>query len=348
MNTETKRTTHGRIIHRVRKTYANVYGVTRVKKIPTRKPCIVVFGGVLTNNIKDANYYASFMERLIKRYEPDGVEVYSVYYDFKNTQDDRKTERINAFINARSKILNKLGKPQPVDTQYINDLYQMIIRPRIVDKNGEKLSDTKALANIRKTVFFSHCHGSVPIYAFQDIMAKDMRALGYEPNAIRNIMKNLLVIQHAPVSPLEKPKFNTVSFMSANDTMMNFHNKFSQYVADHSEDLLPSYFPLGNFFAVYAFTYQFADEHQIETLAHINQDILTPDGATIMIAERNAIINGIRTAKAGMPIPNIRDLIAPASKRDDIKPDFDTLSQNGESFMCLMQNDRRLERSNER
>ena len=348
MNDTTKHETHGKIMHRVRKTYANTYGATRVKTIPTSKPCIVVFGGELTRNIKDANYYASFMERLIAYYKTDGIEIYSVYYDFEPRSTDRKIERKNAFINGRSRILNKLGKTQPVDTHYINELYQMIIRPRIVDRNGKKLSDAKALYNIRRTVFFAHCHGSVPIRAFQDIMDKDMRTLGYNVHVIRDVMKNLLVIQHAPVSPLEKSKFNTVSFMSANDTQMNFHNRFSKYVIDHSEDLLPSYFPLGNFFAVYGFTYQLIDEHQIEQLAHINQDLLTPDGATIIMAERNAIINGIRTAKAGDPIPNIRDLIAPASKNNDIKPDFDTLLRNGEWFMQIMQNDLRLERSNER
>ena len=348
MNNNLQYRTHGKIMHRVKKTDANIYGATQAKKVSIRKPCIVIFGGELTSKIKDANYYASFMKRLISFYKITGIEIYSAYYSFEERAIARKIERANTFVNARSKLLNKMGAQKPVDTQYINDLYQMIIRPRIVDNDGLKLPDQTALQNIRETVFFTHCHGSIPVYAFQDIMAKDMRELGYSATAIRNIMKNLLVIQHAPVSPLEKSKFNTVSFMSANDTLMNFHNKFSEYVADHSEDLPPSYFPLGNFFAVYGFTHELTNEHQIEIISRINQDMLTPDGAMIAAAERNAIVNGLRAAQAGAPTPNIRDLIAPASKKEAVKPDFDTLASNGEFFMRLMQHDLHLERSNER
>ena len=339
--------THAKIMRRINKSDTCIYGATPTTTIDQNKPSIIAFGGELGRTIKDANYYASMLTQLLEYYGIKNVDVYSIYYDF-NTKS-RSAERKNVFIDARSKILNKGSVKQPVDTQYIQELYEIVIHPRIVGPNGDKLPDLTALQNIRNLIIYTYSHGSVPAYAFQSIMANDMRKCGYTPRAIRNIMKNLLVIQHAPMSPLEKSKFNTVSFMSANDTMMNFHNKFSEYVVENNEQLLPSYFPLGNFFAVYGFTYQLLDEHQINgLLPNKGQDMLTPEGAIIMAAERNAIINGIRAVQNNNPVPSIRDLIAPISKKDTINPDFDTLAQNGEFFMCLMRNDLHLGHSNER
>jgi len=347
METKPLYQTHGKIMHRVPKTDANIYGARRVKSIPTNRLSIVIFGGERTNKIKMSNGYAAIYERLLDFYKISGVHIYSAYYDFELT--NRNTERANAFIAARSKILNRGIATKPVDTQYIDDLYQIVIRPRIADKNGNKLPTMAALKNTRNLIIGTHCHGSVPVFAFQSMMAEDMRELGYTTLAIHEIMKNLLVIQHAPVSPLEKSRFNTVSFMSANDTRMNFKNKFSDYVIEHDGDLSAAYFQLGNFFATNGFTYQYLDEHSITGLVPSeNQDMLTPDGAIIMAAERNAIINGILAAQHGVAIPDVSELVAPISTKDAVKPDFEALAQNGEFFMNLMQHDLRTEKSKER
>ncbi len=339
--------THAKIIRRIAKSDTCVYGAVAATNIPTNKTRIVIFGGERTQSVKDANYYASMISRLVAFYGLRDVDIYSAYYDFNTT--NRNTERANVFKNARSKILNKNNALFDINDNYIQDLYGYVIRPCIVDKNDNKLPDLEALQNIRNLIIFTHSHGSVPAYAFQDIMVVDMRKHGYDNRVIANIMKNLLVVQHAPVSPLEKNKFNTISFMSANDTKMNFHNKFSQYVYEHNEDLLPSYFSLGNFFAVYGFTYQLIDEHQITGLVpNKNQDMLTPDGAIIMAAERNAIINGVIASQRGAPIPAIRDLITSAMPTDIVRPDFETLKQNGEFFMKIMQHDMQAEKSNTR
>ena len=226
--------------------------------------------------------------------------------------------------------------------KYIYDLYDIIIRPRITDNNGAKLPKTVALQNMRNIILFTHSHGSVPAYEFQDIMLHDMKKLGYDSRETYDIMRNLLVIQHAPMSPLENPKFNTFSFMSANDTRMNFYNIFSAYAAEYSQDMPAAYFQDGQFFATYGFTYQLTGEHQFLGLVPTtNQRLLTPDGATIMAAERNAIINGIRAAVQRKPMPSIKNLVVPASDKDAIRPDFRKLAMNGESFKQIMLSDLR-------
>ena len=348
MEQKTPYKTHGRIIQRVPKTDANKYGVKTVRHVPVSTPAVVIFGGELTDTIKDANYYASLMSKLLKFYNINGVNIYSVYYDFDT--DDRSSERIAAFIKARSKLLNKMKQPEKIqDTSYIQQLYNIVVRPRIIGHSGEKLDDNRALRNVRNLIIFTHSHGSAPVRAFQDIMLKDMRDAGYERTTIRNIMKNIFVVQHAPMSPLEKSQFNTVSFMSADDTQMDFHNKFSEYLFKQNADLWPSYFSLGNLFAVYSITEESFAEHSIVgLLPNIDQEKLTADGAIIMAAERNSIINGIRATQGKQPIPPVRDLITNASSKDPITPDFDLLKRCGDFFMRVMENDLRTTKNTSR
>ena len=337
MDTKTKCETHGKIMQRVAKTPLNIYGTTPAETIPINKPSIIAFGGERTYSTKEANHYASVLEALVRFYKIKDIDIYSAYYEFENDSWDRKPEREKAFISARSKILNKIHDSPVLDTQYINDLYNIVIHPRIVDANGNRFSDDVAVQNVRNAIFYTHCHGATTVRTFQNIMARDMREHEYDPHAIREIMRNVLVIQHAPVAPLERSKFNTISFMSANDTQMNFYNKFSEYVSDHTEDLFPAYFSLGNFFAVYGFTHQLINEHQIVGLVPTHdQDMLTPDGAIIMASERNTIINGINAARNHKPIPDVRDLIVSVNDTDTVRPDFDELTKNGEMFMRIM------------
>ncbi|MBP5707945.1 MAG: hypothetical protein J6W79_03040 [Alphaproteobacteria bacterium] len=372
MDNKTQHITHGKIAHRVPKTDTCIYGIEPISNVPTNVPCIIAFGGEGTHSLKEANYYASLLKNWMGYCAITDVEIYSAYYyetetsynpdaitktPNGNTADsvavenvkcsNRNQERANAFTNARSKILNPGATIYDVDTNYVHELYDAIIRPRIADDNGDKLHDDVALQNARNVIFFTHCHGSVTVRTFQDIMLSDMRKLGYAPAIITKIMKSILVIQHAPVSPLEKSRFNTLSFMSATDTNMDFHNKFSEYVIEHNADISPSYFELGNFFVVHNFTYDYIFEHQIvDLLPGITQNILTPDGAIIMAAERNAVINGVRAVLNGKPMPDVRHLVSPVSKSDTVRPNFDMLAKNGEFFMQIMKKDLRKSSSN--
>jgi len=367
------RTTHAKIAHRIPKTDTCIYGIEPITNIPIDKPCVIAFGGEGTHSIKEANYYASLLKKWMDYCEITNIEIYSVYYyeteesynpdaitreptDTPNAIvsenvkcSDRPQERANAFTQARSKILNPDATIYDVDTNYIHELYDAIIRPRISDKNGNKLPDNKALQNIRNIIFYTHSHGSTPVRAFQDIMFSDMHELGYDPATITNIMKNLLVVQHAPMSPLEKSKFNTVSFMSANDTDLDFHNKFSEYIIEHNADIAPSYFELGNFFVAHSFTQDYLLEHQIiDLLPDAGQTILTPDGAIIMAAERNAVINGARAVLNNKSMPDVKHLISPVSNSDTVRPNFDIMAKNGKFFMDVMQKDLRKPQRSER
>lgn len=335
--------TSAHISLRVNKDENNPHGITDTNIIPIDVPCIIAIGGERTISRRDANYYASILNRLFLASKIDDIGIYSAYYQYDDT--NRNAERATLFRAAQSRI-KKFDTPG-TESKYINDLYSSIIKPRI-SNNERRFSDIDVIKNMRRVVLFTHCHGAAVVRMFQNLMLSEMQKLGYSKQTITHAMKSLLVIQHAPVAPLFRNMFNTVSFMSASDSRMYFHNDFSKYAMNHAEDMAPSYFELGNFFAVYAFTYQMIDEHQIVGLVpNEDQEKLTPYGKIIMTAERNAIINGVRAMQRGTPMPDIRKLIASTSQKDEIKPDFDELRTNGDFFMRIMQNDLKLERKQE-
>lgn len=333
------------IMKRVPKDPEHEYGATDVNAIPTNEPCIVVFGGERTVSRKDANYYASIFNRLFAAYDIADIGIYSAYYPFTDT--NRSSGRSKMFRLAQNILKKRQEFTISADNKYVHDLYNQVIFPRIVDKNNKRFPDDVTMNNIHRVMIFTHCHGAAVVRAFQELMMDDMVKYGYDKRVIPQIMKQLLVVQHAPTAPIHNSMFNTVSFMSASDTLMNFHNVFSKYASEHGEDMMPSYFSAGNFFAAYLFTYQMIAEHQIVGLVpDSEQDQLTPDGAMIMAAERNAIINGAKSMRSNSTAPlSAKQLIAPISASDKIKPDFDELKQNGEWFMAIMRHDLQSQRS---
>ena len=334
------------IVKRVAKDQTNPYGIVDAKNIPIDKPCLVVIGGERTITHKDANYYASMMNQLLGAYGIDDVGIYSAYYDYTNT--NRNTERSHLFRIAQARIKNQHKDITSAhDYDYIYDLYKSIVLPRIVTPNGKRFSTNKAIKNMQNAILFTHCHGAMVVRTFQSFAVMDLEKYGYDKLEINKIMKSLLVIQHAPVAPLHHSLFNTISFMSASDTRMNFHNKMSEYMIEHSEDLPPSYFTAGNFFVAYYLTHQMIEEHNIIGIVpNKEQDMLTPDGAIIMAAERNTIINAINSVRNGNLAPlSPKELIKPANKTDVVIPDFEELKRNGDFFMYIMRNDLRMQKS---
>ena len=328
-----------KIVHRVPRDKTHPYGIVDATTIPIDTPCVVVIGGERTVSRKDANHYASILNQLLCMHNLDDIAIYSAYYP--DNIINRGNERAKLFKAAQQRIKQHTGVSKSPENEYIYDLYQSIIQPRIISKNNEKFSDIEVMHNLHRVMIYTHCHGAAVVRVFQDLMLSDLDKYGYNHKSVPQIMKHLLVVQHAPTAPIHNSLFNTISFMSASDTLMDFHNQFSAYVSEHPEDLPPSYFRSGNFFATYKINYQALGEHQIAGLMPwMAEDELTPDGKIIMTAERNAIINGLNLIKSPeLKVPSARELIAPLSDDDPVKPDFDALKRNGDFFMTLMRND---------
>lgn len=330
------------VLKAVPKTDANPYGVVQVDSIELYKPCVIALSGELTDNPRFANHYIKQIRQVL---ESDGLgdtNLYSIYYHFGSR--DTVSERVKLFQRARHRIRN-LGQnlqeiaqkiksmddnePSP---KYIEKLYKTILEPILApDSNGPQPTVEKLAKRASYIRFYAHSHGAAVATMLGKYMEVQMRNMGYEWNDIRAVQSNIIVIQHGPITPLERPNFTTLSFASASDTKANFHNRLYEYAFDNSFDLYPSYFGRAgaHVFTAGELSIYATKEHDNDGL--LNDEILTPDGCVIFAAQRNAIINSIRYA--GQPVPNVRELVSGPGV------DFDDMAANGKWFYKLMMSD---------
>lgn len=328
------------IVKAVPKDSENVYGVVAADTITPQRPTIIVIGGELTFTPRSANYYIKQIKTALKSGDVTDADIYSVYYDFGSR--DAGVERINLFKRAGHK-LRKTGRLQFVidkhteamdsnepTPRYIEQLYNKVIHPILVlDTNGVQVDGTAQNASYIR--FYAHSHGAATLYMLGQYMADKLKEMGVSAADIRKIQRNIIVIQHGPIAPLEHPKFTTLSFISASDTRMNFHNIFSDYVADNWADLPPAYFPQGgaHIFAVGETSTKIGEEHKNDGL--VSAQALTDDGILLFEAERNSIVNAMRYS--GQPVPKIDKLV------DGGNVCLNDLRYNGEWFYALMLQD---------
>lgn len=340
------------VIQRVAKTSDNQYGCVTVDKIPVDVPAFVIFGGELTNGDKGANSYAKIISTLLNQNGISGVNVYSVVYNFGSR--DSTLERTELFKAAGRRLrqqvhpilqheydltVRDMNQNEPLPN-YIQQLYNIVLRPRVINDNGQKLELNTAMQNVRRMKFYAHCHGAAAIWQMANLMHTDMLNAGYTPADTNKVQHELLVIQHNPVAPLTHPRFSTVSFASAEDTMMQNHsNLFADWICENSADIIPCYFrpKYGNIFVAGHLKQLSFKEHDIMGLLPSDEKIypLTDDGKIIFGAERNAIVNAAKDAISGNKVPSVKKLV------DGKGINFNQLQENGDALYKLMLNDLR-------
>lgn len=341
--------TDAHLIKRVTASKYTEFSCERVDSVPIDTPVIVAFGGELTNSDKSANSYAKMLDRLFKENGVSGIGIYSVIYDFGTS--DSKLERINLFKKAGRKInyfdnayvkvqkecMLKLMKEKEPVPNYIKKLFDILLLPRISDSNGKKLSLKEAKFRISKIKFYAHSHGATTVWQLGHFMHETLLRLGYDIKDVKEIEKNLLVIQHGPVAPLIKNNFNTISFSSAEDSLMNQYDKFSKYLYENSADIVPSFFnkPYRNIFVAGRLKIKSLQEHDHKGLLKEDStdEFLTEDGKIIFSAERNALINGAKHSLQGGKMPSISELTSGNGVN------FEELKANGSAIYKFMLKD---------
>lgn len=333
------------VIKAVARTDENIYGTQEVDKITPGVPAIVIMGGELTYIPRFANYYIKQMKQVLAENNVSGTDIYSVFYEFGSR--DAELERVQMFRVARHRLRNLRRNPDVAASKtqhmleteptanYIKRLYEIIIHPILVlDTNGVQPDIAATLRNASKLRFYCHSHGAAVVRMLGDMMRDEMAKMGFGALDIKRIQKNIVVIQHSPMVPLEYPRFTTLSFVSASDTKMNFHNTFSEYALENNMNILPSYFPQAgaHLFATGQMYTKRGKEHDFVGLLRDGDAALTDDGRVIFAAERNAITNAVKSVIADVQTPSVRELVNGGPDAVD----FDDLVRNGEWFYKLM------------
>jgi hypothetical protein len=334
-----------KFIKRVPKTLDNIYGIKVVNSVPITQPALFILGGNKTESEKNANNYILRISALLRENNIDNVNIYSVLYQFNSR--DTYFDELNVFNRAKRKLCDldknldnitiKTYEKEP-EPLFIKKLYNLLIKPRIIDKNNKKFDIEQSIINIRKLQFFTHCYGSAVLKYLENFMRDNMLIIGYSDAEIQEIQKNLLVIAHTPMAPLEDSRFTTLSFVSAQDEVLDHRNLFCDYTRKSNQNMKPSFFSgnNGNVFMVKKSKTDEDAEHFTSGIPKSEENLLTDDGKIIFAAERNAIINGIKSSIKGEPLKSISELVS----GDGVC--FESLLVNGNIFYNEMLSNLRI------
>lgn len=257
---------------------------------------------------------------------------------------------------AKRSIHSNSISADELDFEYINDIFQNAILPRISDKDGKtrlKLND--AMRRVRALNIVAHCHGAYVALKIQDKMQTKMQELGYSPAEITKVLSQMLVVTHEPSIPMGVAKSRMISFMSANDTMLaKPKNWIRQYVmartADEADGKVDSNWlkPMflsgknGDVFVIHnAFTPDKLggprdEEHN--SAHYIAVENQTKFGQLMSLIAGNIIKNGIENSLANekgrfKSLPPTRELILGGTDTCWMNGIFTIMQQNGRRFM---------------
>ena len=288
-----------------------------VSNIPLDQVALVILGGGVTTNEKRSAGYIKHILPFIQDSGLINVNVYGVVYSFGSLDSDLL--KVNLFRRAGRKVkfnadnaeqqeikLKQINENEPIP-EYILDLYDALIEPRIV--HGNVIATSK---NMRNLIFYNHCHGAVALSLLSEVTRINLKNAGFDDASVRNILKNIVAIQHNPVGPLENPLVTTINFLSASDDVLNYYNAFSENVLG-KHDLEPSFFgnEYGNIFVAGQLKSHTGSEHGFsDGYKPDAEQQLTANGQIIYSAEKNAIKNAITAAQNNTPIPSTEQFVS--------------------------------------
>ena len=263
----------------------------------------------------------------------------------------------------RKKILSETNAPQkyvknifPLSLWFsklnLDALFDAILLPRIIDKNGKPLPADIVKQHIRKINFFAHCFGAYIALELEKRLGKKLREMGYSLHDIREIQSNMLVVAINPACALGISKSQFISFISAYDSqVLRPQNWATKYITEkrdaelHSNKkwgLKPGFWSgqRGNiFFVKKRFDLSNVDNQSyISSNEHNNirqsADGLTPDGKLMMQFMYNVIRNGIKNsiAQTGdfIPLPPISELILDGENDKELTREFNKMQTQGQ------------------
>ena len=328
----------------------NPYGITEVMSLQPGRPSVVMFGGEYTSMPLAANHYIKYMKNLLaeNHISDTDVDIFSAYYLWGSRHAD--TERDQLFRDQGREthglgwrtMLYRANKLQAMNMhelmpRYIEVLFDVVVRPLILDKTGVRFDINTALSHVGRVWFYAHSHGAAVVYMLGEYMAKKMRQYKYSDAEIRRIQNAVCVVQHGPTAPLEHTRFKTLSFMSASDTVSNQRNIFYYRLNKYADCVGPMFINRwGMNLFVCGHLWDDKDmEHDDRGMLNADFRRLTPEGKIVIGAERNAILNLIKRTVNGSATTQyaIADLVS----GDGI--DFQTLLMGGRNFYNNMYGD---------
>lgn len=208
---------HSKIGQRVKKSKEHPLGWKYVEQIPADIPCIVTLSGSNTDNSKKANGFAKMVQEILKNKK---IALFSAEYDSAGRKSfSDRLALLNHYEQGdpNSPLLKYREEEFSYIPQYIKDIYEKTIAPRLRDENGNKQAIAKVAQRLNMISFVNHCQGSTVAFQMERLMVEDMKQLGYSNKVQDYLLKQIHNIDVAPVVPIGITKTTTIKFGSLSD-----------------------------------------------------------------------------------------------------------------------------------
>ncbi len=315
--------------HRGPKTDEKPHGWYEVKELNSDEPTVLIFGGQSTTTDRAASSYCKMVEEVLdKNGCKEDVNVIGVVNHYGDSYDPflSRSEGVNNVQECDEDKLNE----ETVRPQYVNDIFELAVKNRLCDEEGQKLDTKDACRKMRNLNIFVHCHGGSTFAQLEKLTWHKMKELGYSREERTQVLQELVVVAYAPYTALGKSKAKMVSFVSDTDKVVTYNNRIEdtiRYNQDVKKDKTTTCFfegHRGNVFRTNSLGD--IDQHELETL-YPDESKLNADGKSFMSMLRNALVNGVKSSVSGKKRGDIKDMV---SNNTLTRNYVEYLSQTGE------------------
>ena len=113
---------------------------------------------------------------------------------------------------------------------YVADLYEQLIMPRLCDKKQNLLPYDIALQRMSKLVVITYCHGAYTWMKLEEQINLLLTGKNYTNHQKRRLLESITVVAYSPDCPLGYSNAQFISFASASDLSIRHGNGFVRYV----------------------------------------------------------------------------------------------------------------------
>ena len=208
------------------------YDQTPVDNIDLSVPCVVALSGMRSQTPKDMS--ENFLNKIDMMLKHIGISanVCGNIHDLSMLNDNvaKVFYTVNTKLHLEKKNLFAFGFQFFVPgffNRYVQSLFDMMILPRIVDKNGNPFPEEMTKDNLRKIVFLSYCYGIRAMIMLDKKLTDKLRELNYTPQQVEDIQKQLVFIVESPSSIFMDIKSTCVKFLSLTDSTSFYKKLYS-------------------------------------------------------------------------------------------------------------------------
>lgn len=234
LNDEKMLSSQSYIGKRTKKSDANKHGYENVKSVEDDEICVLCVGGNATTEEYKAHGYVKQLQEFVKECGlQDKVNVYGITYDFGEYFAEKKAlgkQMLDyGHIHYSKSYVEDLNQ-DTVLPQFIEQIFDKFVLPRISKNKTERLDAQQAAQKINKFKMLVHCFGGYVALKLEEIALNKMQQLGYSAAEQDYIIRRMQILAISPHCPLGVSKSNMLSVISAQDGQVTHGNYFEKQI----------------------------------------------------------------------------------------------------------------------